>query len=40
MAGIIANPGTLWTVGQNVVMGDTNATHWDGGAWVAGVAPA
>lgn len=40
MAPVVANPLTLWTVGQNVVMGDTNPAHWDGAAWAAGVAPA
>lgn len=39
-AAVIANPLTLWTVGQSVVTADTNDIHWDGAAWVTDVAPA
>ncbi len=38
-AGIVANPLTTWTIGQGVVLGDTNQAHWDGAAWIAGTAP-
>jgi hypothetical protein len=37
--GIIADPLTLWTVGQSVVTLDTNDVHWDSAAWAAGAAP-
>ena len=39
MTGITASPATAWTTGQYVVLGDGSAAHWDGTAWVAGVAP-
>lgn len=35
-----ASPLTLWTVGQNVILGDTNTAHWDSTDWVDGDAPA
>jgi hypothetical protein len=38
--GIVADPLTLWTVGQSVVTADTNDAHWDSAAWVLGTAPA
>lgn len=31
---------TLWTVGQNVVLGDGTTAHWNGTAWATGAAPA
>jgi hypothetical protein len=40
--GIVATPATAWTTGQ-YVQGSTAGTpgqmHWDGSAWVAGMAP-
>lgn len=38
-ASIVASPLTAWTVGQHVVLGDSNKTHWNGTAWIAGQAP-
>lgn len=43
MSTVTASPNTAWTVGQYVVRADTGAVdlgkcHWDGGAWVSGVA--
>lgn len=38
--GIVADPLTLWTVGQTIVTADTNDNHWDSAAWAAGAAPA
>lgn len=35
---ITASPATAWTTGQYVVLGDGSTAHWDGAAWVAGVA--
>ena len=40
MAGIIADPLTLWTVGQHVVLGDATNAYWDSAAWAVGIAPA
>jgi hypothetical protein len=40
MAGITASPGTAWTTGQHVILGDSSHAHWDGTApWVTGNAP-
>lgn len=39
MTGLTASPNTAWTTGESVVTSDTSSTHWDGSAWVAGVAP-
>lgn len=39
MSSIAPSPSTAWTVGQRVVMGDSNATYWNGTAWTAGQAP-
>lgn len=36
---ITASPATAWTVGQHVVLGDLNKTHWNGTTWIAGIAP-
>jgi hypothetical protein len=36
---VVASPLTLWTVGQNVVLG-TGTAHWDSDSWAAGAAPA
>jgi hypothetical protein len=39
-AGITASPGTAWSTGQYVVLGDATHAHWDGTApWVTGNAP-
>jgi hypothetical protein len=40
LAGVTATPGTLWTEGQHIVLGDGSHAHWNGTAWVAGDAPA
>jgi len=40
MAGIIADPLTLWTVGQSVQPADASDAYWDSAAWQVGVAPA
>jgi len=39
MTGITATPATAWTSGQYVKLGDGSSAHWDGAAWVAGIAP-
>jgi hypothetical protein len=39
MTGVTASPATAWTTGQYVVLGDGSTAHWDGTAWVAGIAP-
>jgi len=39
MTGIVATPGTNWTVGQHVELGNGLDCHWNGTAWVAGVHP-
>ena len=38
MTGITASPGTAWTTGQHVVLGDASQASWDGAAWEAGAA--
>ena len=38
MTGITANPNTAWPVGTYVRLGDGSTAHWNGTAWVAGVA--
>ena len=38
-ASIVASPADPWTTGQSVALGSGSA-HWDGTAWVAGVAGA
>jgi hypothetical protein len=38
--GVVADPLTLWTVGQSVVTLDANDAHWDSSDWVLGTAPA
>ncbi|MGW3336209.1 phage tail tube protein [Streptomyces sp. NPDC001009] len=38
LASVIATPGTAWTTGQHVVLGDATKAHWSGTAWVAGQA--
>ena len=35
---VVASPTTAWTAGQSVNLG-TGSAHWDGSAYVAGVAP-
>jgi len=39
MSGVTASPNTAWTTGQYVTLGDGSTAHWDGAAWVAGIAP-
>lgn len=34
-----ADPATAWATGEHVVLRDGSTAHWDGTAWVAGVAP-
>lgn len=36
---LTATPQTAWTTGQYVVLRDGTRAHWDGTAWVEGVAP-
>jgi len=38
MTGVAANPATAWPVGTYVRLGDGSTAHWNGTAWVAGVA--
>lgn len=40
MAGVVASPLTLWTVGQSVVLQDASNAYWDSAAWAVGIAPA
>lgn len=40
MAGIVASPLTLWTVGQHMVLDDASEAYWDSLAWQVGQAPA
>jgi len=35
---VVANPSSAWTTGQSVNLG-TGSAHWDGSAYVAGLAP-
>ena len=37
-ADLDASPGTAWTTGQYVVLGDGSRAHWSGTAWVADAA--
>lgn len=39
MSGIVATPGTGWTIGQRVLLNDGTEAYWSGSAWVAGRAP-
>jgi hypothetical protein len=36
---LTATPGTSWTTGQYVLLGDGSKAHWNGTAWVAGPKP-
>jgi hypothetical protein len=36
---LTASPSTAWTSGQYVVLGDGTFAHWNGTAWVEGIAP-
>ena len=38
MSGLTATPSAAWTAPQHVVLGDGSSAHWNGTAWVAGVA--
>jgi hypothetical protein len=38
MSAIVANPATPWPAGTYVRLGDGSTAHWNGTAWVAGVA--
>lgn len=33
---VAASPGTAWTAGQHIVLGDGSHAHWDGTDWVVG----
>jgi hypothetical protein len=39
LTGVTASPGTAWTTGQRVVLGNGTNAYWNGTAWVAGTAP-
>lgn len=39
LAGVTASPGSAWTTGQRVVLGNGSNAYWNGTAWVAGTAP-
>jgi hypothetical protein len=39
MSSVTASPATAWTTGQYVTTGNSSNTHWDGTAWVTGIAP-
>ena len=39
MTGLTASPSSAWTTGESVKPADASDAHWDGSAWVAGVAP-
>jgi predicted RecA/RadA family phage recombinase len=39
LTGVTASPGTLWTTGQRVVLGNGTNAYWNGTTWVAGTAP-
>lgn len=34
---VTASPGTNWTSGQHVKLGDETSANWNGSAWVAGI---
>lgn len=38
MSAVVANPVTAWPAGTYVKLGDGSTAHWNGTAWVAGVA--
>jgi len=38
LAAVTATPSSAWTAGQYVRLGDGSSAHWNGTAWVAGVA--
>jgi hypothetical protein len=38
MGSVTASPATAWTTGQYVKLGDGSTAHWNGTAWVAGIA--
>jgi hypothetical protein len=35
-SGVTASPGTAWTTGQHVVLGDSTHAHWDSDSWESG----
>jgi hypothetical protein len=35
---VTASPTTAWTAGQYIVLQDDSFAHWNGTAWVAGIA--
>jgi len=39
LTGIVASPGTAWTTGKYVLLGDASKAYWNGTTWVAGQAP-
>ena len=38
-SGATASPGTAWTTGSHIVLGDGTRAHWSSTAWIAGDAP-
>jgi hypothetical protein len=38
MGSVVASPLTPWPAGTYVKLGDGSSAHWDGTAWVAGIA--
>lgn len=39
LTGVTASPGTAWTTGQRVVLGNGSNAYWNGTAWAVGTAP-
>jgi hypothetical protein len=39
LTGVTASPGTAWTTGQYVHLGDGSNAYWNGTAWTAGIKP-
>jgi hypothetical protein len=39
LTGVTATPATAWSAGQFIMLADGTKAHWNGTAWVAGVAP-
>jgi hypothetical protein len=35
---LTASPGTAWTTGQHIILGDGSKAHWDSNSWEAGAA--
>lgn len=39
MGAVTATPVTVWSTGSHMVLGDASQAHWNGTAWVVGMAP-